>query len=151
MTAHTSLPAKLLEQVVRGENSEGMMLQSMPNPEIPDGLFPSSSPPSSSSSPPRGQAQKLETKRFKVSALTSPSLAVGLGELIPPMLAAAERSPLRAKFSERLKRTPSLKSPWSDPIIFKGYVHGLHFLWASSNVGNGIHLGGTRLEFWRPC
>lgn len=84
MTDHTSLPAKLLEQAVRGENSEGMVTQSIPNPGIP--------PPSSLSSPPPKRPgpetgeKEIQSHRSSDASL---SLAVCLGELRPLAFAAA--------------------------------------------------------------
>lgn len=115
MTDHTSLPAKLLEQAVRGENSEGMVTQSIPNPGIP----PSSS---LSSPPPRGQAQRLERRRFKVTEARMPVSALLYGWVSSGLSRLPQQGYHQiAKFSNGLKRTLSLKSSQS-PIILKG-VH----------------------------
>lgn len=53
-------------------------------------------------------------------------------------------------FSKGLKRNRALKSLCSGLIIFKGGVHGLHFLWVPNSVGGRIHFEGTQLEFQRP-
>lgn len=90
MTANTSLLAKLLEQGVRGESFERMM---MPNPGIPHASFLYHSPQHPQEARP-GDWTKTDSKgsKAKLEAQTSAlTLPVCLGELSPPALAVEGR------------------------------------------------------------